>query len=343
MQPGLPGAFLCASRFLWPFCLSCLLRVLRACVDLFLFFSCLPCLHLFCFVPRSPGASGLIVSGGFCFSAPGPIRPGALRFLVPAPPVPPRPPLFFFPPPVPCAPVVSGSGVLLFLASCVLGLGAVRFPSPPSCCLVLSCSVLHVVLWWPALCFFRLLRVVRCSLLRLLVYCAVLCCAVLYCSVLCRVFGRIVPLRCPRCGLLSRRGLRCHVLCRVPGCCAAPRGFVSCRAVLWCCTLRCFVWFFLVPLFAISCARGLSVALGCSAFQRCVFSYFSALCALGCLSFPVVCCCVLLFVAVLCALCVLGCCAVCSLPSPRCAMLCCAVLVRVRCADCLVCAVSGAW
>ena len=43
------------------------------------------------------------------------------------------------------------------------------------------------------------------------------------------------------------------------------------------------------------------------------------------------------------AVCVLGCRAVCSLSSPPCAVPCCAVLVPVRCAVRVVCAVSGGW
>ena len=51
----------------------------------------------------------------------------------------------------------------------------------------------------------------------------------------------------------------------------------------------------------------------------------------------------LLFAAVLCAVCVLGCCVVRFPSCPPCAVLGRAVLVRLRCAICLVCAVSGAW
>ena len=53
--------------------------------------------------------------------------------------------------------------------------------------------------------------------------------------------------------------------------------------------------------------------------------------------------CVLLFVALLCAVCVLGCCAVRSLSSLLCALLCFSVLVRLRCAVRVVHAVAGAW
>ena len=51
----------------------------------------------------------------------------------------------------------------------------------------------------------------------------------------------------------------------------------------------------------------------------------------------------LLFAAVLSAVCVLGCRAVHSLSSLLCSVLRCAVLVRLRSAVCLVCAVSCAW
>ena len=78
--------------------------------------------------------------------------------------------------------------------------------------------------------------------------CAVLCRAVGCCCVLCRVFGRVVPLRCSCCGLLSRLGLGCRVLCCVPLYSAAPLCFASCCAVVrlvafsgpvWCRRLLC--------------------------------------------------------------------------------------------------------
>ena len=53
--------------------------------------------------------------------------------------------------------------------------------------------------------------------------------------------------------------------------------------------------------------------------------------------------CVLLLAALLCAVCVPGCCSVRSLSSPLCAVLCFAVLVRLRCAVRVVLAVVGAW
>ena len=68
-----------------------------------------------------------------------------------------------------------------------------------------------------------------------------------------------------------------------------------------------------------------------------VLSCLPVLCAPCCLCVAVVCWCALLFAAVLCAVCVLGCRAVRSLFSPPCAVLRCAVLVRLRRA------VAGAW
>ena len=62
-----------------------------------------------------------------------------------------------------------------------------------------------------------------------------------------------------------------------------------------------------------------------------------------CVCFVVAWWCVLLFAALLCAVCVLGCCSVRSLSSPLCAVLCFAVLVRLRCAIRVVRAVAGAW
>ena len=202
----------------------------------------------FCLFPRSPVARASAVSGFLCFQAQVPLAL-ALCVLACPPPPPSSAALFHFPC-VPCTPVVSGSGVPLSLASGALGLGAVRFPPsfllppPPPCCvccalccLLLPCSVLRVVLWWPALCCCGLLRVVRCSLGRLFVLCATGCCCVL-----CRVSGRVVPLRCSRSGLLSCLGLCCRMLRCDPGFCAAPHCFASCCAVVRCFVFSGYVW-----------------------------------------------------------------------------------------------------
>ena len=178
-----------------------------------------------------------------------------------------------------------------------------------------------------------------CVLPWLFVFSVVLCRAVGCCCVFCRVSGCAVPLLCSRCGPLSCCGLRCRVLCCVPGCCAALCCRVFLRPVFCCCALRSVVSRFSVLPCVVSFPRALSVALRSCAFRRCVLPCHRALCALCCVCFCVDCWCVLLFAAVLCAVCVLGCHVVHFLSSSPCAVLCSAVLVPVRLAVCLVCAV----
>ena len=72
------------------------------------------------------------------------------------------------------------------------------------CGALLPCSVLLIVLWCPGLS--------GCGLPWVFVFSIVLCRAVGWCCVLCRVSGHVVPLRCSRCGLLSRFGLPCCVV-----------------------------------------------------------------------------------------------------------------------------------
>ena len=134
-------------------------------------------------------------------------------------------------------------------------------------------------------------------------------------------------------------GAVCRVVLCVPGCGAAPRCCALCRPVL-CCRVLCCVR--LVPLLVAPCPLALPVALGPCAVRRCVLRCSLALCALCCVCFVVARWCVLLFAALLCAVCVSGCCAVRSLWSPLCAVLCFAVLVRSRCAVRVVRAVAGA-
>ena len=222
--------------------------------------------------------------------------------------------------------------------------GVCVVPCPVGCCravpafcvfcvALLPRSVLRVVVWCLDLCCCGLRSVVRCSLGRFFVCFAVLCPAVVCCCVLCRFLGRFVPLRCSPCGLLSRPGLRYRVPRCVPGCCAASCCFASFQAALCCCALGFLVSLCVVPLLTVSRLWALSFALGCCFFGLCVLLCFSAMCVLPCCWFA----------AVLCAACVLGCRAVHSLSSPLCAELRCAVLVRLRRAVCLVCAVSVAW
>ena len=105
----------------------------------------------------------------------------------------------------------------------------------------------------------------------------------------------------------------------------------------WCCP--CLAAWLAALLFGLVC---LGVPLPCIVFCRAVMSCdgvlsCSAVCLRRCLC--------LLFVSCRCvsAVCDLGCRAVCSLSSPPCAVLCCAVLVPLRCAVRVVCAVSGGW
>ena len=127
----------------------------------------------------------------------------------------------------------------------------------------------------------------------------------------------------------------CAALC-VPGGGAALRCCTLCRPVLCCCVLCCFAalgWCRCSSWRAPFCSLSpwgpvLCVALFCGVPPRCV-------------CFVVAWWCVLLFAALLCAVCVLGCCAVRSLSSLLCAVLCSGVLVHLRCAVRVVRAVAG--
>ena len=147
-------------------------------------------------------------------------------------------------------------------------------------------------------------------------------------------------------GFRRRRSVLCAVCCAVlcvPGCGAAPRCGALCRPVLCCCVLRCFVALVFVPLLVVPRPVVLPFALGPFVLRRCVLRCSPTLCALYCVCFVVACWCALLFAAVRCAVCVLRCCVVRSLSSPLCAVLCFAVLVRLRYAVCVVRAVVCAW
>ena len=128
----------------------------------------------------------------------------------------------------------------------------------------------------------------------------------------------------------------CAVLC-VPGCGATLRCCALCRPVLCCCVLCCFT--------ALGWCRCSSCrALWCSPSPWGLVLCGDPFCGVPprCVCFVVACWCVLLFAALLCAVCVLGCCAVRSLSSPLCVVLCFAVVVRLRCAVRVVRAVAGA-
>ena len=133
----------------------------------------------------------------------------------------------------------------------------------------------------------------------------------------------------------------CCAVCPWVRCCAGLLRVVPPGVVLPCVVLLCCAR--LVPLLVAPCPLALPVALGPCALRRCVLRCSPVLCALCCVCFVVAWWCVLLFAALLFAVCVPGCCAVCSLSSPLCAVLCFAVLVRLRCAVRVVRAVAGAW
>ena len=141
----------------------------------------------------------------------------------------------------------------------------------------------------------------------------VVCCLVLLCVAVC-------------CGVLCPLVLCCAALLRPVLCCCMQCFFVS---LVWCRGLVCR-------------ALGRCLSHWGPALSGAVFCGVSPLCALCCLRVAVVWWCVLLFAAVLCAVVVLACLDVRCLSSPLCAALCCAVLVRLRCAFGVVSAVFSA-
>ena len=143
--------------------------------------------------------------------------------------------------------------------------------------------------------------------------------------------------------------------CLLPvGCCPPPPPPPFCLAVFVAAARCC------VPCAALCCASFAAVLcrvvlVGCCcllrrALWRCPLPWGPVLCGAAFCGVPPCCVCVvvargcvLLLAALLCAVCVPGCCAVRSLSSPLCAVLCFAVLVRSRCAVRVVLAVVGAW
>ena len=244
------------------------------------------------------------------------------------------------PPPNPGACVRGALDCLWCLA--LFGFAALRCPSVGSCavpccrvprwvsrcgaspCCVVGCCAPCDVCWGFCLCVvlhcWWLLRVLpclwSCRLVGLLtVWSAVWFWTVLPCAVLC----------CVSLGAVLRRAAA-----------YVPPSFVLSCAVLFCCAC-------LVPLLDVACPLVLPVALGPCAVRRCILPCSPALSALCCVCFVVACLRLLFFAAVLCALCVLGCRSMRSLSSQLCAVLCCPVLVRLRCAVRVVCAVAGTW
>ena len=133
----------------------------------------------------------------------------------------------------------------------------------------------------------------------------------------------------------------CSAVCPWVRCCAVLLRVVPPGVVLLCALLFCCARF--LPLLVVPRPLALPVALGPSALRRCVLRCSPVLCALCCVCYVVVCWCALLFAALLCAVCALGCCAVRSLSTPLCALLCVAMLLRLRCAVRVVRAVAGPW
>ena len=139
------------------------------------------------------------------------------------------------------------------------------------------------------------------------------------------------------------------------------RGFRRCRSALWCAVLCCASLGAVLRRAAARCVLRCCAVLCCvvlvgcrcllrPALWRCPLPWGPVLCGVAfcgappcCVCFVVARWCVLLFAALLCAVCVPGCCAVRSLSSPLCVVLCFAVLVRLRCAVRGVRAVAGAW
>ena len=294
---------------------------------------------------RSPAVRAPAVSGFLCFLPPGALGLGALLFLLSAPP-----PFFFFaflvfPPLVCLAPPVSPAlGFSWFwprvpTALALFGLLSPDpfffffFPAPPPPgCLCFPCAA----------CCCHVLCCVSC--------CGCPPCVVVGCCVLCDVLSGgllSVVLRCAvllvsaACCAASSVLFSCCVV-RVVACCraltcvaawcavflvAVLRRFAFCSGVLLC--ARIFLLLCLVPLPAVLCPWALSIALRCCAFRRRVLSCLSALCAMCRVRFAVVWWCALLFAVVLCVS--FGWHAVRPLSSPRCAVLCCALLVWCAC------------
>ena len=249
------------------------------------------------------------------------------------------------------------------LCSCLLASRSSAFlalychpPPPPRCargalsCLVLPrCAALPSDVLWcrvAVFCAACCAVVPRLAVLWAGASCAVSVGAFVCCAVLLIVAAyRAVRLGRSRCALLSGFGLRCCVLCCAVcpwvWCSAALLRIVPPGVVVLCAVLVCFArW---MPLLVVPCPLSLAVALESCAMRRCVLRCSIALCALCCVCFVLAFWCLLLFRAVVCAVCVLGCRTVPSLSSRPCAVLCCAVLVRLRCAIHVVRAVAGAW
>ena len=316
-RAGLPGAFWCASPFLWPFFVRSLLvrpppgRGCPVCG------CCWVCFFLSFFpFPLPPPCSAPAVSCFAFFSGPGCLGPW--RLVAPPPPL--------------CAPRC----LLLFLFSGLGCLGPWRlvarppfffvFCPPPPCCLCrfLLSGCLGPLRPPPFFCFFFPFFFCRsCGAGQVCASWAVGCARV--------CLGGAVPVvaLCALAGVVLFWLLGLAVLC----CLQVGLGVV----LRWCCPCLAAwlaaLWFGVVCLgVPLPCVVVCCAVLSCGGVLLC-----SAVCLRRCLC--------LLFVSCRCAsaVCVLGCRAVCSLSSPPCAVLCCAVLLPFRCAVRVVCAVPGGW
>ena len=196
-----------------------------------------------------------------------------------------------------------------------------------------------VLCWFFSFAFF--LAFPWCSGLFLFLYsaCPLLCwcaCVVALCAVLscpCGAGWCFVLLPFVFACLLLRLAVLCCVLvgpggswCRVSVvCCGVSLGAVLRRVAARCAAWRCVVVRCVVLFCSVCCFRALCPVLG-----HCLSSWGpvpsgAVFCLVSprCVCFAVVCCCVVLFAAVLCALCLLGCRAMRSLSSPPCAVLLC--------------------
>ena len=215
-RAGLPGAFWCASPFLWPFLLRSLLvrpppgwgcPVCGCCWVFFFFFLpplCAPRCLLLC-----------VFSGLGC---PGPWRPVAS----------PPPPFFFGPPPLPAA-LVSPGAVLLcaVLFCCARLVPALVVPCPLALPVALGPCALRccVFRYSPSLCVFCRGVVVRAVVRR-----SALCCVCP--GVLCCAF----PVLSALCGAVLCCAAALALCCSCGACC-------SWCLVLWCAAVCCGVSF----------------------------------------------------------------------------------------------------
>ena len=314
-RASLPGAFWCASPFLWPFLLrSLLVRPppgwgCPVCGCCWVFLPVVAPPPLFFFFPSPPSVRP-VVSCFACFPAWGALGLGVL--------LPPPFFVFFGPPPLP---VVTG-------VSCFPGAFGLCAPPPPffflSCCFFSCCASALCVLGCRAVCSLSCPFVVLCASSVLFLVAGVVgswcrCLMLGVCwwlwlpgvvvwwcvSALVPVSGLAVAGR-PPCGVPFPCAVSCGAV--LPCCCAL------CRLALRCCALCCFVLLRLVLLRAVLCPGALSFILGSCAFWRRVLSCPPALrvfccgvslrgvvrrCAL-CRVRPGVSCCAFLVVSALC-------------------------------------------